>query len=868
MKLRRALGAVLALALLPAFPGLKTGPKVRAGTEWDIKLEATTFDLDGSTHLDWMSSSGDLVLEGGTVRLNKYKAESGDKITVTVVPDTGYKVREVDWGNGMADPTDITDTLEFTMWENPAVVSVEFVATQKTYYSYVRYVGFGPVDQTMKNTIFKTKEEADAFVLPVATFPLWNADYEFDYWGRDGDETWYEAGDPCPIGPTPVIFYANYRPVGSVQPYTVQFNPGMGTGSMTSVPLNESTAASYVLPDSEFTPPTNYKFIMWETSYPYECYRVGETCSVPKEGITFQAAYMYYDYFNGSSYGARFNPGEGSGTMPDVTFDNPYDAYEYTLPECSFTAPEGKKFAYWQCVSYSYKPGDRYALPCDGFVTFKAVWTSAIPECYVVSAGALNVRSGPSLYADRIGGLTCGKAIQAIDTSLEDGEIWVSFNYQGQTGWVMRKYLLLTYSVEAAVKPTKCTVSVGVLNVRSSPEIPGGNPDNRITSLTNGKEFVATGVVTGKDNKEWICFEYEKDGKVQLVFVMAKYVEGDIVKKEISAHSLKINFSMPAGELNQGKSAVALSNEVNLSEENLTYKNDGLLKTVIFPEDAYTFASLTKADITLPDGIGMEVMDLVLQEDGSIALTLCPENAVTVSFTGASAGDSFTKYVASGKLIAKPDDPTMEGATFDGWYEDEACTIKFDFSKPVTGNVTLYPKFIKTGTTDSGSEDTSKTEPAKEIFYTATVDMSSWERGSGKGIVVTVKRSENDADLCFLYFRGVFIDGKPLVLDKDYSAKKGSTIVTIYPATLEALGDGEHTVTVEFEDSKTEIKLSVDKPKAAATTQAPAATTVQNTRVPKTGDVAPSYRSTALLVLCVIGLAAVALMDRKKEEEK
>lgn len=39
--------------------------------------------------------------------------------------------------------------------------------------------------------------------------------------------------------------------------------------------------------------------------------------------------------------------------------------------------------------------------------------------------------------------------------------------------------------------------------------------------------------------------------------------------------------------------------------------------------------------------------------------------------------------------------PTVEGFTFDGWYADDARTIEFDFTKPITSNTTVYAKWEK-----------------------------------------------------------------------------------------------------------------------------------------------------------------------------
>jgi len=46
-------------------------------------------------------------------------------------------------------------------------------------------------------------------------------------------------------------------------------------------------------------------------------------------------------------------------------------------------------------------------------------------------------------------------------------------------------------------------------------------------------------------------------------------------------------------------------------------------------------------------------------------------------------------------LIAEPAKPAKASYIFDGWYSDEALTEKYDFSKPVLGDLTLYAKWTK-----------------------------------------------------------------------------------------------------------------------------------------------------------------------------
>ena len=61
--------------------------------------------------------------------------------------------------------------------------------------------------------------------------------------------------------------------------------------------------------------------------------------------------------------------------------------------------------------------------------------------------------------------------------------------------------------------------------------------------------------------------------------------------------------------------------------------------------------------------------------------------------------------------------PTVSraGYTLVGWYTDEACTAAYDFTKPVTDNITLYAKweaapryYCNSGTTETGKTDENK----------------------------------------------------------------------------------------------------------------------------------------------------------------
>ncbi len=75
---------------------------------------------------------------------------------------------------------------------------------------------------------------------------------------------------------------------------------------------------------------------------------------------------------------------------------------------------------------------------------------------------------------------------------------------------------------------------------------------------------------------------------------------------------------------------------------------------------------------------------------------------VKVSFETGEGSKVDFQTTADGKLV-KPADPTRDGYTFAGWYTDEACMQAYDFSTPVTADLTLYAKWTKNAVNPGGN---------------------------------------------------------------------------------------------------------------------------------------------------------------------
>ena len=93
----------------------------------------------------------------------------------------------------------------------------------------------------------------------------------------------------------------------------------------------------------------------------------------------------------------------------------------------------------------------------------------------------------------------------------------------------------------------------------------------------------------------------------------------------------------------------------------------------------------------------------------------------TVAFNTGDGSPVEAQNVAHGGTAVKPEgDPTREGYTFTGWYTDEECTAAYDFSAPVTGNLTLYAKWdVKEYTVTFHTGDGSPVE-AQNVVHGGT----------------------------------------------------------------------------------------------------------------------------------------------------
>ena len=171
--------------------------------------------------------------------------------------------------------------------------------------------------------------------------------------------------------------------------------------------------------------------------------------------------------------------------------------------------------------------------------------------------------------------------------------------------------------------------------------------------------------------------------------------------------------------------------------------------------------------------------------------------------------------------------------TFVGW-SDGKTTYALDQGLPqIESDTTFTPVF----------------DPVVKPVYTVGEVKGD---GQKSDIVIDVHRNVDDEN-CLTYFLGATIDGTEMKVNDQYTATKGSTIITIKKDYTSTLSAGEHELTVSFNDGSVSTKVTI----AAKA----------NKDVPATGEVtAPAtYIGLTLIAAASVCGAGVVLLKKRKE---
>ena len=144
---------------------------------------------------------------------------------------------------------------------------------------------------------------------------------------------------------------------------TITFDPNGGTGTMQ--PMKVKSGEKFKLPKCTFTPPEGKEFAGWLAVNGY-VYPAGDIVS----SINSSVLKATWKSTGAAEITISFNPNGGTGSMQPMKVKS---GEKFTLPECTYTPPEGKEFAGWLAVNGNvYPAGNVATFSIDQ--TLKATW--------------------------------------------------------------------------------------------------------------------------------------------------------------------------------------------------------------------------------------------------------------------------------------------------------------------------------------------------------------------------------------------------------------------------------------------------------------------------------------------------------------
>ena len=218
------------------------------------------------------------------------------------------------------------------------------------------------------------KNEGATYALPECTFTAPEGK-EFAGWKVNGQGDILAAGAVITIS-ADVELVAQWKDAGVVQ-FTVSFSANGGTGTMASISVE---AGEYELPACTFTAPEGKEFAGWKVNGEGNLLAAGAKITV-SANVELVAQWKDAGVVQ---HTISFDANGGTGEMADIIKN---EGATYALPECTFTAPEGKEFAGWKVGNEATLRQPGSPITVNGDVTVVAQWKDVVVT-YTVSFAA------------------------------------------------------------------------------------------------------------------------------------------------------------------------------------------------------------------------------------------------------------------------------------------------------------------------------------------------------------------------------------------------------------------------------------------------------------------------------------------------
>ena len=296
-------------------------------------------------HADWRVSGSMTVYTGTFEPGKKYD------LNVVVTPKAGYHLDGLDDLKATVNGMKIEKMFNYANGNKRILVATFTVEDLIT-------ISFDPNGGTGTMQPMKVKS-GENFTLPECTFTPPEGK-EFAGW-LAANGTVYPAGDIA-FSTTDTVLKATWKDK-EVAEVTISFDPNGGTGTMQ--PMKVKSGEKLNLPECTFTPPEGKEFAGW-LAVNGKVYPDGDIVSSVGSSV-LKATWKDKE---AAEVTITFESNGGTGTMQPMKVKS---GENFTLPECTFTPPEGKEFAGWLAVNGTvYPAGNVVTSSIDQ--SFKATW--------------------------------------------------------------------------------------------------------------------------------------------------------------------------------------------------------------------------------------------------------------------------------------------------------------------------------------------------------------------------------------------------------------------------------------------------------------------------------------------------------------
>lgn len=210
----------------------------------------------------------------------------------------------------------------------------------------------------------------------------------------------------------------------------------------------------------------------------------------------------------------------------------------------------------------------------------------------------------------------------------------------------------------------------------------------RVEVSTNGTDWTIVSQGDWAHDTTWKIAVFNKPTEAKYVRLYGEQTRGgtgDTPNKFMSCAELRVRVAKTTTDLS--------SATVTVEPAVWHYTGEAITPDPVVTLDRNTLRKGVDYTVSYSDntevGTARVTVTGMIDYSGTVAGTFEIKKACTVTFM-----DGSTQYdqavVAEGQTVAVPTAPTKEGYTFTGWYEDAACQNAYEFSTPVTDNLTLY----------------------------------------------------------------------------------------------------------------------------------------------------------------------------------